>query len=1075
MNAADRECPSTSVLESIAYGTPTSAETEEHISRCPRCCEYLGLARFSHRFGAVLAGEPTPVSQPEGSPRIHGYRVIAEIARGGQGVVYRAEQSLTGKSVAIKVLHSVSDETARARLHREMQIIASLDHPSIVRLIDCVRIADGREAVVMEHILGDPITRWAERDAPDISVRLRVLAEVADALQHAHKHGVVHRDLTPSNILIDHLGRPHLLDFGIARLITGRVAECMLTRTGEFTGTLAYSSPEQVSGESGPADARSDVYSLGVIGYRILTGDMPYAVAGPLEEVIRSITSQELPSRSRSRLGADPWTVLHQAMQKDPSRRYKDAASFSQDLRRAAEGQAINARASSPAYRLSVTLRRHRKLFAASILLMAASIAIVTVSNDRVDRTDRARARSELATLLATGSRARAESLLWQELDRVAPTTADPLDLMWNADLDTRSLVWAFAEMQSEALCLASDRAFQTPPLSIIALDSGDFGVIAADRTVYLARSEGHGISFEKGPRLDPAIRYARFVPDRDWIIAITASGLHVLDSKSGESIASREMDDPPQVDGLAAQSETLVLCRAAGTLDVFSLPYLQKLTALPGIAGGQNAWIDPSAPTIWFLDQHGVLCSHHLLDAHTTPHGLRVPVHRNHYAAEVQIIPARRMAVIAHAGKVFAAETDGPASASPVVLHSGYRMNLRLNTASRVLIGQSIGDSALRLWDTTTWLPAGELSGHSGSLLFTAISKDGSRCLTGDSIGTIRLWALPGADWRTDLSEDTDSVHDFSIAPDGTRAFLPAGPNGVRSIRLSNPRSQSDLKKTDFHTTRTAVHPRGHMLAAADSGGRIWISGLDGLASSIDVIVHLEPTEAIVAAHFAPSADLLYVATQDGELIEIDAVNGRIKRRVSVARDGRVSDFAISPDGSAMAVCTRGGVLVLIDAKTLSVRRTEQVTEKQIRSVCFHPSGRTVACVGDSGSVLMYDLHTNRAKTSELISTASLFDVAMHPGGHTLAIGNRHGTVYLVDSATLKPLCKLGGTGSVMALAFTPEGDRLVVSRLEQPPQIWDLTQLVRPLTAVRPTRNRSVRAMKHSPTQSSASTAWE
>ncbi|MFU8830403.1 MAG: serine/threonine-protein kinase, partial [Phycisphaerales bacterium] len=485
---------------------------------------------FSLRFGAVLGGDSVQAPQPEGSPSIHGYRICEEIARGGQGVVYRAEQTLTGKTVAIKVLHSVSNATARARLHREMQIIAALDHPVIVGLHDSVRLSDGREALVMEHISGTPITQWSDRQQPDLGTRLRVLAEVAEGLHHAHERGVVHRDLTPSNILIDQLGNPRLLDFGVARLLARDATQAALTRTGEFTGTLAYSAPEQVSGETGAADARSDIYSLGVIGYKILTGDMPYAVDGPLEEVIRSIISHELPSRSRSRLGADPWTVLHRAMQKDPNRRYKDAAAFAQDLRRAAEGQAISARASSPGYRLSVTFRRHRKLYAASILLMAASITIVSVSSDRVYRTDRARVRSELATLLATGSRVGAEALLWQELDRIAPTSADPLDLMWNADLDTRSLVWAFAEMQSEALCLASDRSLQTPPLSIIALDSGDFGVIAADRTVYLARTEGHGISLVKGPRLDPTIRYARFVPDRDWIIAITASALHVLD-----------------------------------------------------------------------------------------------------------------------------------------------------------------------------------------------------------------------------------------------------------------------------------------------------------------------------------------------------------------------------------------------------------------------------------------------------------------------------------------------------------------------------------------------------------------
>ncbi|HSG63497.1 MAG TPA: serine/threonine-protein kinase, partial [Gammaproteobacteria bacterium] len=212
MNAAHDQCPDPGLLEAIAAGSRAGVDIEVHVSRCPSCSEYLSLARFSNRFGTVLGGHDHPELDAFDSPRVHGYRILSEIARGGQGTVYRAEQSLTGKVVAIKILPSVSGEAARARLHREMQIIASLDHPAIVRLIDSIRLADGREALVMEHIDGVPITEWARHSNPYTPDRLRLLAQVADGLQHAHEHGVVHRDLTPTNILIDQHGKPRLLD-----------------------------------------------------------------------------------------------------------------------------------------------------------------------------------------------------------------------------------------------------------------------------------------------------------------------------------------------------------------------------------------------------------------------------------------------------------------------------------------------------------------------------------------------------------------------------------------------------------------------------------------------------------------------------------------------------------------------------------------------------------------------------------------------------------------------------------------------------------------------------------------------
>jgi serine/threonine protein kinase len=256
---------------------------------------------------------------------IEGYDNLRRLRHGGQGVVYEATQRSTKRRVAIKVLleGAFASESAQRRFEREIEVIASLSHPNIVNIYDSGTTVDGRPYYVMEYIDGVPLDEFfgglqsqaspapqsldvratAEAYAtpaspggvPSLPVRttLALFAKICDAVNFAHQRGVIHRDLKPSNIRIDPAGEPHVLDFGLAKSVTGAFDNgSHMSRTGDFVGSLPWASPEQAEGDPQSIDIRTDVYSLGVVLFQMLTGQFPYEVRGPLTtKPIRSRSS----------------------------------------------------------------------------------------------------------------------------------------------------------------------------------------------------------------------------------------------------------------------------------------------------------------------------------------------------------------------------------------------------------------------------------------------------------------------------------------------------------------------------------------------------------------------------------------------------------------------------------------------------------------------------------------------------------------------------------------------------------------------------------------------------------------
>lgn len=342
------------------------------------------------------------------------YRIISELGSGGMGLVFlagRADEAFEQK-VALKLIkRGMDSEAVLQRFLNERRILASLAHPNIARLLDGGTTDDGVPYFVMEYVEGSPILEYAKRENLDADARLRLFGEVAAAVSYAHQNLIIHRDLKPSNILVTADGSPKLLDFGIAKLLTPGNGG-VITATQQFVFTPDYASPEQVRG--GQLTTATDIYSLGVVLYELLTGKPPYKIAGNnFGEIIRVVCEVEpiAPSRAAavdpataealvpaSRLRGDLDNVILKAIRKEPERRYHSVEQLSEDIRRHLASLPVSASSDSLPYRVTKFVRRHRYgVLTASLILIALLAGLgATLYQASIARAERAKAELRL-------------------------------------------------------------------------------------------------------------------------------------------------------------------------------------------------------------------------------------------------------------------------------------------------------------------------------------------------------------------------------------------------------------------------------------------------------------------------------------------------------------------------------------------------------------------------------------------------------------------------------------------------------------------------------------------------------
>jgi serine/threonine protein kinase len=421
-----------------------------------------------------------PIAEGPGA-RIGPYKLLQVIGEGGMGIVYLAEQDQAmRRRVALKIIKPGLDtRQVIARFAAERQALAIMDHPHIARVLDAGATDSGRPYFVMELVKGVPITEYCDEHRLAPRARLELFVPVCRAIQHAHQKGVIHRDIKPSNVLVALVdGRPvaKVIDFGVAKAIDQRLAEqTIFTQLGTVVGTLEYMSPEQAGSSSLDVDTRSDVYSLGVLLYELLTGTTPlereHLLQGGYAEVARRIKEEEPPKPSTrlsgpgerlpaiaARRGLEParlsrlvrgeldWIAM-KALEKDRTRRYETAGALARDIERYLKGQAVEAGPPSARYQLTKFARRHRAALATAGLfavLLVGGAAVSTYLAIRARAAERLASRRATALAAANGETSRALAEAKQAQARTDAALKESEESRSQAEAVSRFLVESF-------------------------------------------------------------------------------------------------------------------------------------------------------------------------------------------------------------------------------------------------------------------------------------------------------------------------------------------------------------------------------------------------------------------------------------------------------------------------------------------------------------------------------------------------------------------------------------------------------------------------------------------------------
>ncbi len=977
------------------------------------------------------------------------FELLERVGSGGFGTVYKARDLALDRIVALKVPRAgnVVAPEDRDRFLREARSAAQLHHPFIVSMFDVGQV-DDLPFLVYEFIEGVSLADWLSRGRAAPREVAALLADVADALQYAHERGIVHRDVKPANIMLEGGTRsagsgrspgrsgdsstatprtdssdsltPKIMDFGMAKR---EGADSTVTTDGQVLGTPAYMSPEQARGESRHVDGRSDIYSLGVLLYQALTGELPFRGTRRMQMHQAIYDDPRSPRSLNERIPRDLETVCLKAMAKEPNRRYASAGELAADLRRFLRGEPILARPPGILGKLLRWCRRKPGLAAAAGVSVVAAVAVTTLSS----------------VLAVHQSRAARE--IRAEQDRTRAALLDSQRLAAGLALE-RGLVLGEQGEAGRGL-LWMERSLNLTPAAADDLERAvRLNLDAWSRHLPLLRT---------ALAVKDAVAAETFSPDGRTILLIGTDGLaRRFDADSGREVDVYFRHPGPVTAAFRADGKVAVTMeRAPGHSRVWDCLTGRPLgPVLRGTGSAISCCLSPDGRLLAIVGGQGVV---RIQDV-TTGEVVGKPMAAGGLTGPVAWAPDGRWLLTGSqtgVAQVWDAATGNPLGAP---ISHGATVSAVAVSPDGKTFATGCDDGILRFWDSATRQPSGPLLDLGSKFRSITYSPDGRWFVTGTVDDRARIWE---AETRTLVGsplEHVRPVNTVTFHPSLPRMLTRGGETEVKAWDLPDEESYRRVYRmksrvtprfTAFNGAVSRLLVGGETSRPAAGEVRVWDLGT-GQESDLGFCHDPE----VCQGAFSPDGRL--VATCGGAVGPDDrAGTGNVRRWDLVTGQmvgepfcfpAMVRSVAWSPDGRLLlAGCSDGTARLLDPATGLPVGETMRMKD-HVRALAFSPSGARAATVGRDRSARLWEVPSGRPAGPPLLHRNQVVSAAFSPDGNWLATGCMADTAHFWEVATGRAAGRpLAHGDEVTCLSFSADGTLLLTGSDDKTARFWD------------------------------------